>query len=174
MSTILTQTWKSPFGDLTLGVFEDQLTICDWTFRKMRRAVDQRIATHLNADLTPGEHPLFERTKTQLAEYAQGTLQHFDLPLLFAGSDFQKSVWNALLNVPYGSTASYLELSTSLGDPKAIRAVATANGANALAIIVPCHRIIGANGSLVGYAGGIPTKKRLLQLEGALPQMELF
>lgn len=174
MSALITQTWKSPFGHLTLGAFEDQLCLCDWTYRKMRTSVDQRISKILDAPLTQGDHPLFEQTKTQLEQYAQGQRKHFDLPLRFAGSTFQQSVWEALLRVPYGSTSSYLELSKSLGDAKAIRAVATANGANALAILVPCHRIIGADGSLVGYAGGLSTKKRLLQLEGALPQMELF
>src|SRR5690606_18399830 len=90
----------------------------------------------------------------------------FDIPLLFIGTDFQKSVWEALMEIPYGTTKSYLELSRDLGDENAIRAVATANGANSISIIVPCHRIIGSDGSLTGYAGGLNAKKKLLQLEG--------
>jgi len=95
---------------------------------------------------------------------------------LFVGSDFQKTVWEKLLTIPYGKTTSYLELSRMLGDEKAIRAVATANGANAISIIVPCHRVIGSDGSLTGYAGGLNAKQKLLQLEGMNfgEQLELF
>jgi methylated-DNA-[protein]-cysteine S-methyltransferase len=105
-----------------------------------------------------------------------GELKEFDLPLLMVGSDFQQKVWRALLTIPYGTTSSYLQLSKQLNNEKAIRAVANANGANALAIIVPCHIIIGSNGDLVGYTGGIATKKKLLTLENGLPiqQHQLF
>ena len=95
---------------------------------------------------------------------------------MLAGTDFQKTVWQSLLQIPYGKTMTYLDLSRNMGNEKAIRAIASANGANAISIIIPCHRIIGSNGELVGYAGGLPTKKRLLQLESAYinPQLELF
>ncbi len=111
---------------------------------------------------------------TQLEEYFAQKRTSFDVPLLLCGSDFQKRVWQELLQVPYGTTISYLELSRKLGDEKAIRAVASANGANAISILVPCHRIIGSNGELTGYAGGLRAKKSLLQLEGALAQLDLF
>jgi len=91
--------------------------------------------------------------------------KQFDVPLQMVGTDFQKSVWEALLNVPYGITSSYLQLAKNIKNEKAVRAVAAANGANSMAIIIPCHRIIGSNGELVGYAGGLPIKKRLLKLE---------
>jgi methylated-DNA-[protein]-cysteine S-methyltransferase len=140
----------------------------------MRGQVDQRISKLFEAPMREGHDPLFEVIKEQLLEYSKGLRKSFDLPLKMAGTDFQRQVWNQLLEIPFGRTASYLELSRAIGDENAIRAVATANGANALAIIVPCHRIIGSDGTLVGYAGGLATKKKLLQLEGALPQLDLF
>jgi len=109
----------------------------------------------------------------QLKEYFAGTRKKFDVPLDIEGTDFQKRVWNELRNIPYGKTISYKTLSEKLGDVKAIRAVGKANGQNPIAIIIPCHRVIGANGSLVGYAGGLDIKEKLLHLEGAL-NPELF
>jgi methylated-DNA-[protein]-cysteine S-methyltransferase len=109
----------------------------------------------------------------QLNEYFAGTRKEFDLPLDIEGTDFQKKVWNELQKIPYGKTISYKTLSEKLGDVKAIRAVGKANGQNPVAIIIPCHRVIGANGNLVGYAGGLDIKEKLLHLEGAL-NPELF
>lgn len=110
----------------------------------------------------------------QLDEYFNGTRKQFDLKLNPQGTDFQKRVWNALLNVPFGKTRTYLEQSKLLGDVKAIRAVASANGKNPIWIIIPCHRIIGSNGSLTGYAGGIWRKKWLLEHENPSLQQSLF
>lgn len=110
----------------------------------------------------------------QLSAYFGGNLKEFDLKLNPAGTDFQKKVWAALLNIPYGTTTSYLELSKKLGDVKAIRAVAAANGKNPLWVIVPCHRVIGSDGSLTGYAGGLARKKWLLEHENPSPQQSLF
>jgi methylated-DNA-[protein]-cysteine S-methyltransferase len=101
-------------------------------------------------------------------EYFLGERKAFDIPLLMVGTEFQHSVWQGLIQIPYGTTASYLELSRNIGNEKAVRAVATANGANAISILIPCHRIIGSNGDLVGYAGGLATKKKLLELENNL------
>jgi methylated-DNA-[protein]-cysteine S-methyltransferase len=111
---------------------------------------------------------------TQLDEYFNGTRKQFDLKLNPQGTDFQKKVWNALLNVPFGKTKTYLEQSIQLGDVKAIRAVASANGKNPIWIIIPCHRIIGSDGSLTGYAGGIWRKKWLLAHENPSNQQSLF
>lgn len=110
----------------------------------------------------------------QLNEYFEGKRQVFDLKLNPQGTDFQKTVWEALLTIPYGKTMSYLELSKQLGDVKAIRAVANANGKNPLWIIVPCHRIIGTDGSLTGYAGGLHRKQWLLEHESPYKQQSLF
>lgn len=109
----------------------------------------------------------------QLNEYFAGNRKKFNVPLDIDGSEFQKRVWNELQKIPYGKTISYKSLSDKLGDVKAIRAVGKANGQNPIAIIIPCHRVIGANGSLVGYAGGLAIKEKLLHLEGAL-NPELF
>lgn len=111
---------------------------------------------------------------TQLNEYFTGTRTNFNLKLNPRGTSFQKSVWNELLNVPFGKTRSYLEQSKQLGDIKAIRAVASANGKNPIWIVIPCHRIIGSNGSLTGYAGGIWRKKWLLEHENPPTQQSLF
>lgn len=110
----------------------------------------------------------------QLKEYFEGSRQQFDLKLNPLGTDFQKKVWEALLEIPFGKTISYLELSKKLGDIKAIRAVASANGKNPLWIVVPCHRVIGTNGDLIGYAGGLHRKKWLLEHESPAKQIALF
>ncbi len=110
----------------------------------------------------------------QFSEYFDGKRTVFDLKLNPEGTDFQKSVWDALLEIPYGKTVSYLELSKTLGDVKAIRAVAAANGKNPLCIVVPCHRVIGSNGDLTGYAGGLHRKKWLLDHESPAKQQSLF
>lgn len=110
----------------------------------------------------------------QLREYFEGSRQKFDLRLNPEGTEFQKRVWKALLDVPYGKTISYWDLSNILGDVKAIRAVAAANGKNPLWIVIPCHRIIGSDGSLTGYAGGIHRKKWLLDHENPVKQQSLF
>jgi methylated-DNA-[protein]-cysteine S-methyltransferase len=110
----------------------------------------------------------------QFSEYFEGKRTMFDLKLNPKGTDFQKNVWNALLEIPYGKTISYLELSKTLGNVKAIRAVASANGKNPLWIVIPCHRVIGSNGDLTGYAGGLHRKKWLLEHERPVKQGSLF
>jgi methylated-DNA-[protein]-cysteine S-methyltransferase len=167
MNTILIQDFKTTVGELTLGVFEDQLCLCDWKYRKMRSAVDERIKKGLNAEFQVGNHPLMEVAKFQIQDYLDGKRKEFDIPLMMVGSEFQQGVWKALIQIPFGETRSYLQLSQDLGNPDAIRAVASANGANAISILIPCHRIIGSDGSLVGYAGGLDAKKKLLKLENA-------
>lgn len=123
------------------------------------------------SDLIP---EALEEAVYQLNEYFEGKRQEFDLLLNPEGTIFQKKVWNALLEIPYGKTMSYLELSKKLGDVKAIRAVASANGKNPLWIIIPCHRVIGSDGSLTGYAGGLHRKKWLLNHESPAKQQSLF
>jgi methylated-DNA-[protein]-cysteine S-methyltransferase len=110
-------------------------------------------------------HPLLLEAGRQLAAYFAGTLREFDLPLEMEGTNFQLRVWNLLRQIPYGETRSYGDLARTLGTPAAVRAVGAANGANPIAIVVPCHRVIGSNGTLTGYGGGLPLKRRLLDLE---------
>jgi len=175
MSSIISIAYfKTPYGELILGSFDDKLCLCDWRYRKMRATVDSRIQTGLKADYVEGVNSTIEEATEQLQQYFDGNRLTFDLPLLLVGSEFQKRVWNELRKIPYGKTDNYTRLSRSLGDLKAIRAVASANGANAISIIVPCHRILGSDGSLTGYAGGLETKRKLLRLENAFMQGELF
>lgn len=165
MEKIIVRYFDSSFGELILGSFENELCLCDWRYRKMRSAIDKRIQTGLDSEFLEGESPVILLAQKQLAEYFDGERQEFDLPFRMVGSDFQKRVWVELLHIPFGKTDTYLGLSKKLCNEKAIRAVAAANGANALAIIVPCHRIIGSKGELVGFAGGLPAKRKLLLLE---------
>jgi methylated-DNA-[protein]-cysteine S-methyltransferase len=113
-------------------------------------------------------NPLLMEAARQLQAYFAGQLREFQLPLDIEGTEFQKRVWGQVAAIPYGETRSYLQISKALGSPGAVRAVGAANGANPVPIVVPCHRVIGAKGSLVGYGGGLALKKRLLELEGAI------
>ncbi|TAF71340.1 MAG: methylated-DNA--[protein]-cysteine S-methyltransferase [Flavobacterium sp.] len=117
---------------------------------------------------------VLQETVNQLNDYFQGNRTHFDFKLNLKGTEFQQKVWQALLEIPFGKTCSYMDLSKKLGDVKAIRAVASANGKNPLWIVVPCHRVIGTNGSLTGYAGGLWRKKWLLEHENPSGQQILF
>jgi methylated-DNA-[protein]-cysteine S-methyltransferase len=110
---------------------------------------------------------LMNQTADELLAYFAGKLRVFTVPLDMQGTDFQLRVWNELLKIPYGETRSYAQVAEAIGRPKAVRAVGTANGSNPVAILVPCHRVIGSSGKLTGYGGGLPLKKRLLELEGA-------
>lgn len=166
MEKILIKNYKTPVGELVLGSYQGKLCLCDWKYRKMRQAVDDRIKNGLNAEFEDGESEVLDNAIHQLNQYFERKREKFDIPFLLVGTPFQKSVWASLQEIPFGKTTSYLGLSQILGNPDAIRAVASANGANALSILIPCHRIIGSDGSLVGYAGGLDAKKKLLMLEG--------
>ncbi|MEM9914972.1 MAG: methylated-DNA--[protein]-cysteine S-methyltransferase [Planctomycetota bacterium] len=154
-------TLDSPVGELRLCATDTQLTRIDF--------VHGRKITALPPDAQPVEaaanHPIFAVVAAQLAEYFTGRRQAFDLPLAPQGTAFQLRVWEQLRLIPYGTTISYGQLADRLGQPTASRAVGLANGNNPLSIVVPCHRVIGANGSLTGFGGGIDTKRQLLELE---------
>jgi methylated-DNA-[protein]-cysteine S-methyltransferase len=176
LNQVINSYFKTPYGELIIGSFRNQLILCDWRYRKRRAQIDQRISTHLEVEYVEGTSEVIEKCIDQLNEYFNGKRKQFEIPIHFVGTDFQKKVWNELLKVQFGETISYLELSKRMKQESAIRAISSANGANAISILVPCHRIIGSNGDLVGYAGGLPTKKALLKHEGALnkSQLELF
>jgi len=165
MNQIKIQYHKTKIGELILGSFEHKLCMLDFRFRKMRKTVDNRLKKGLQAEFIEEDDDILKKTRKQVDEYLCGERKEFNLPLLMIGTDFQKSVWKSLMTVKYGETASYLDLAKTINNKKAVRAVANANGANSLGLIIPCHRIIGCNGELVGYGGGLPTKKRLLKLE---------
>ena len=160
------------------GANDEGLCLFDFEFRKSIDPIMKRIEHHSGQTFTEGEHPVFAELEKQISGYFSGTRTVFDIPLLLLGTPFQVSVWKALLEIPFGETRSYKEQSIFLGNLKAIRAVAGANGENGIAIIVPCHRVIGENGSLTGYGGGLPKKKWLLdhemKISGKTNQMKLF
>lgn len=148
-----------------LGSYGDRLCLCDWQTEKHRQHVDNRLRRILCAEFEEGTSPVIDMAKCQLDEYFAGKRHEFDVPLLFVGTDFQKRVWTGLLDIPYGKTISYKGMAEKIGMPKAVRAVANANGANSISIFAPCHRVIGSDRSLTGYGGGLEAKEYLLVLE---------
>lgn len=165
---IITRIYETPCGEIMLGSFGERLCMCDWLTGKARENVDNRLRRLLDAEFVEDTSDVIEMAAAELDEYFAGTRREFDIPLLSAGTEFQKRVWQALLTVPYGTTISYGEMARQIGMPKAVRAVANANGANSISIFAPCHRVIGSDGSLTGYGGGLATKEFLLRLEKAI------
>ncbi|MDH6342732.1 O-6-methylguanine DNA methyltransferase [Parabacteroides sp. PFB2-12] len=125
----------------------------------------RQVGEHFKAPLVQGVNPHFDTLRKQLEEYFKGERKEFDIPLDLVGTEFQKTVWLALLKIPYGCTTNYGKQAELIGKPSSVRAVANANGKNKISIILPCHRVIGADGSLTGYGGGLWRKKKLLELE---------
>lgn len=163
---IITSRYESPCGTLMLGSFAGRLCLCDWQVgQEHNNRINGRLRRMLGAEFKTGYSPVIDEAKTRLDEYFAGARREFDVPLLFAGTDFQKRVWAALLTIPYGQTISYGEMARRIGMPTAVRAVANANGANAISIFAPCHRVIGNGRKLTGYAGGLAAKEYLLTLE---------
>ena len=168
MNKIHIQYYKTPLTEFIMGSYDGKLCMLDYRYRKKRESVDRRLKSLLNAEYILKDDAVLMQTRKEIDAYFRGELKEFSIPLLMLGSEFQKSVWSALLRVPYGETRTYLELSRTIGNEKAVRAVANANGANAIGIIIPCHRIIGTNGKLTGYAGGLKLKQKLLEIENNL------
>lgn len=150
---------QSPVGLLTLVARGERLAAVLWQEERENRV---RLGELQRDD----GHPLLLETARQLGEYFAGERQGFELALDFAGTDFQRQVWAALLSIPFGETRSYSDIARQIGNPNAVRAVGAANGRNPISIIAPCHRVIGSSGSLTGFAGGLPAKQHLLALEG--------
>ena len=151
----------SPVGPLLLAANDDGLLLIE--FASPRHPVTR------GRDWREGCNAVLAQTRAQLGEYFKGDRREFALPLAPRGTPFQRDVWQTLQRIGYGETISYAQLATSIGRPSAMRAVGAANGRNPLPIVVPCHRVIGADGSLTGFGGGLPIKQFLLALEGALP-----
>ena len=148
----------SPVGILKLVATENALVAVLWENENPKRVRLAELIEQVN-------HPILLETQKQLREYFAGTRQQFDLPLDFEGTVFQKKVWQALLSIPFGETRSYRDIAEQVGNIKAVRAVGAANGKNLISIIAPCHRVVGVNGKLVGFAGGLNNKEILLGLE---------
>ncbi|MDI1229032.1 MAG: methylated-DNA--[protein]-cysteine S-methyltransferase [bacterium] len=149
---------KTPVGALTLVASDAGLAAILWENDKPGRV-------RLDIGAEDKKHEILSEAERQLKEYFAGTRNRFDLPLDFNGTPFQKKVWAALCRIPFGETRSYGDIAKQVGSPKAVRAVGSANGKNPISIIAPCHRVIGANGKLTGFAGGLPVKEFLLGLE---------
>ena len=152
------KTISSPVGTLMLVEENNTLTAILWENERLNRV---RLG-HLEEDK---QNPFLKKVETQLEEYFAQKRQTFDLPMTLYGTPFQKAVWNLLYQIPYGFTCSYKDIAEKLNNPKGVRAVGGAVGRNPISIIVPCHRVIGANGTLTGFAGGLDRKKLLLELE---------
>lgn len=155
----------TPLGPMLAGAIEEGICLLEFVDRRMLETQIKRLKKYLNAEFVPGQNKHFDELDKQLKEYFDGKRKDFDLPLILDGTDFQQKVWKELQRIPYGKTRSYQEQAVALGNPKATRAVAKANGDNRIAIIIPCHRVIGKNGQLVGYGGGMWRKQFLLNLE---------
>ncbi|MGN0233537.1 MAG: methylated-DNA--[protein]-cysteine S-methyltransferase [Bacteroidaceae bacterium] len=160
------QHYLSPCGEILLASLHGKLCLCDWYAMPSATRHLRRILNFHKAHIQEEPTEILRQTKQELDEYFAGKRHTFDIPLLMTGTDFQKQVWHALLRIPYGETRSYMEIARQTGCPQGVRAVAQAIGANGLSIIIPCHRVIGADHSLTGYAGGLSAKRILLQTEG--------
>ena len=163
---VLYEDIDSPVGRLRL-IVSGQALVGIWFSQG-------RDAARGGSGISPGSSPVLARTREQLAEYFAGKRREFDLPLDLRGTAFQRSVWQRLLEIPYGETSTYGALARELGDPGAARAVGLANGSNPIPIVIPCHRVIGANGALTGFGGGLPIKAALLELERSATQPRLL
>ena len=162
---ITTTRILTPLGPMLAGASEGGICLLEFVDRRMLETQLKRVSRLFKAGIVPGFSRHFENLNSQLEEYFAGTRRAFDIPLVLSGTSFQQQVWQGLQQIPYGTTRSYKEQAEFLGQPGAVRAVARANGDNRIAILIPCHRVIGADGKLVGYGGGLWRKQYLLNHE---------
>ena len=165
MQHIAIQYYKTPLGELILGSWGKRLCLCDWKERKDRGQIDKRLRQGLQASFREQSSRVIDEAIVLIANYLDGKIMDLQVPLKLIGTDFQLRVWSAIRSIPYGESLSYSKLAMRLEQPRAIRAVATAVGANAISLFIPCHRVVGEDGSLTGYAGGVAAKRSLLQME---------
>jgi AraC family transcriptional regulator of adaptative response/methylated-DNA-[protein]-cysteine methyltransferase len=158
---------STPLGPMLVGATDEAVCLLEFVDRRMLPTQIDRIRRRLGAVFVPDRSELIDRVESDIDAYFAGELRDFALPVALCGTAFQEHVWAALREIPYGETRSYSDLAKLVGRPRAVRAVGRANGMNALAVIVPCHRVVGADGKLVGYGGGVWRKRRLLELERA-------
>ena len=165
MNQINIRYHNTEIGKVVLGSYEGKLCLLDFVKGRTRGTVEDRIRRVLNAELVERDDAILRETRRQLDEYLEGQRNGFDIPVLMLGTGFQKDVWNAVMRVPYGATSAYSQIAKDIGKERAVRAVGNAVAANPISIIIPCHRIIGSGGELVGYGGGLSLKRKLLALE---------
>lgn len=159
---------ETPIGTMIACADEKGICLLEFSDRKALPTELKAISKHFDANIIQGENPHFKTLEKELNEYFEAQRKEFSVPLSPVGTDFQKQVWEVLRKIPYGTTKSYQEQAKILGNPKAVRAVANANGLNKISILIPCHRVIGSDGKLTGYGGGIWRKQKLLELEKAI------
>jgi AraC family transcriptional regulator of adaptative response/methylated-DNA-[protein]-cysteine methyltransferase len=162
---VITAAVDTPFGPMIAGATDEGLCLLEFTDRRMLAAQLQRLSKLLRQPLVPGEHRYLTRLRDELASYFAGTLSSFTVPLVYRGTPFEERVWRELTRIPYGETISYAQLAERIGAPGGQRAVGRANGMNRIAIVIPCHRVVNADGKLGGYGGGLWRKNWLLELE---------
>lgn len=173
--TAYLQYYPSPAGEIVLASIGGELCLCDWAEMPCAERNKRRLVRLLNVEWREEPSGVLRQAQTELDEYFAGSRKTFDIPLRPVGTDFQKRVWDALLEIPYGETRTYKEIAIRVDNLKGIRAVAQAIGANGLSVFIPCHRVIGSNHSLTGFAGGLKAKKVLLETERSmLPSSQSF
>jgi AraC family transcriptional regulator of adaptative response/methylated-DNA-[protein]-cysteine methyltransferase len=164
----------TPIGEMIAAAMDSHLVMFEFEHRRMYASQVRRLRELFGAEPEPGDSPVIAQLRSELAEYFAGDRREFTVPLSAPGSPFQMKVWDALRRIPCGTTTSYGRLAETLGQRDAVRAVARANGENRIAILIPCHRVIGADGKLVGYGGGLWRKRKLLALEARSVALPLF
>ncbi len=168
LGIILTDTVPTPLGPMVVCSTENGICLLEFRDHQPKNSEKEVLEKKLNGIVKEGENVYIKQVKQELKEYFSGERRQFDVPLQFIGTAFQQSVWKYLLDLPYGTTTTYMKQALALGNPKAVRAVAAANGQNKIAIIIPCHRVVGTNGKLTGYAGGLERKRWLLDFESRM------
>lgn len=167
--TVHLERLATPLGTMLAGATDGALCLLEFADRRQLETQLKRIQARLGCRFLPARNAIIADAESQLAAYFRGERRDFDLPLELAGTEFQETVWHALRGIPYGATESYADLAKRIGRPTAVRAVARANGDNRMPVVIPCHRVIGADGRLTGYGGGLWRKQRLLELEQGHP-----
>ena len=162
---IFIRHYSLPCGEVVLGAAGGELCLCDWAGKACAERNMRRLVRLMGAEFKEESSPVLELTKAELDEYFAGRRKAFDIPLHPVGTPFQLRVWSVLTEIPYGQTRTYSEIARRVGNPRGVRAVAQAIGANGIAILIPCHRVIGSDRSLTGFAGGLDAKRILLQTE---------
>ena len=165
METIKIAYYHFLAGEMMMGSYGDRICLCDWVENRRRGLTDRRICGSLSSVYEEGGSEIMDEAMLQLDEYFAGERKIFTIPILFTGTEFQCRVWNELMKISYGETVSYGEIAQRIQNPNAVRAVANAIATNPISILVPCHRVIGSDGKLTGYAGGIRAKQMLLDIE---------
>jgi len=162
---VLVTRLLTPLGPMIAGATDEGVCLLEFAERRMLETQLRRLARQIGAGFVPGSNELLDRLNEELSEYFAGRLRRFSVPLVIGGTEFQRRVWECLRDIPYGETRTYGEQATAIGRPSAVRAVGRANGDNRIAIVIPCHRVVGGNGKLTGYGGGLWRKRALLEHE---------